>query len=152
MRPVMQTRFGWPDGNCTEACIASMLGCGIEDVPDLKERCNRVEGKTGAPVLPVLNAWLKGRGLSVLWVDLQSVHSAGQILSLHGEFVHLMSGPSPRCDDGSFEHMVVAVNGRMIHDPYPGGEGISGRATGHGYLVKLFEPGSGGRSDSGRSL
>jgi hypothetical protein len=34
-RPVTQTRTGYGRGNCTEATIASLLGVGIEEVPDI---------------------------------------------------------------------------------------------------------------------
>lgn len=33
MKPVLQTRFGVPDGNCFSACVASILEVPIEEVP-----------------------------------------------------------------------------------------------------------------------
>ncbi len=35
MKPVFQTRYGTPKGNCMEACVASILGLELTDVPDL---------------------------------------------------------------------------------------------------------------------
>lgn len=32
MKPVQQTRFGPPDGNCMSACVASIIECKIEEV------------------------------------------------------------------------------------------------------------------------
>lgn len=34
MVPVYQTKFGIPGGNCIQACLASVLEVGLEDVPD----------------------------------------------------------------------------------------------------------------------
>ena len=139
MKPVMQTRFGWPEGNCTEACLASMLGLDIEEVPDLFVACDRRDGVIGGDWIGVIDSWLRTRGLSLLWIDLNSVHGAAQIMSRRGEFMHLMSGGSPRIRKEGFEHMVVAVNGRMVHDPHPDGSGLEGKVTGHGYIVKLID-------------
>jgi len=134
----MQTLFGWPDGDCTESCVATLLGCDLSDVPNLKTECGREVGKIGKNPIEVLDPWLRRQyGLTMVWVDLQSVHGAGQVLSLFGEVHRLMSGPSPRSPDGVFEHMVVAVNGRVVHDPHPEGGGLTGKATGHGYLVRV---------------
>ena len=35
MKPVYQTRFGEPHGNCFAACMASILEVGLNDLPDL---------------------------------------------------------------------------------------------------------------------
>ena len=35
MKPIDQTRFGMPFGNCYEACLASLLELPLNDVPDL---------------------------------------------------------------------------------------------------------------------
>jgi hypothetical protein len=34
MKPVYQSKFGTGQGNCLQAAVASILECGIEDVPD----------------------------------------------------------------------------------------------------------------------
>ena len=42
MKPVFQTRMHDPDkgiiGNCFRACIASILECGIDDIPKIEEQ------------------------------------------------------------------------------------------------------------------
>ena len=35
MKPVDQTRFGSPDGNCFAACVASLLEIPLEEAPNL---------------------------------------------------------------------------------------------------------------------
>jgi len=37
LRPVMQTRFGDPEGNCLMASVASILGIALDECPDLYE-------------------------------------------------------------------------------------------------------------------
>lgn len=37
MKPVDQTQFGWPHGNCFMACVASIMEVGLDDLPDLYE-------------------------------------------------------------------------------------------------------------------
>ena len=39
MKSVDQTKFGYPEGNCLMACVASILEVGLDDLPDLFERC-----------------------------------------------------------------------------------------------------------------
>lgn len=33
LKPVYQTKVGQPEGNCLQACVASILECGLDDVP-----------------------------------------------------------------------------------------------------------------------
>ncbi len=58
MKPVYQTRYGEPHGNCFAACVASILECGLADLPDLD---NLPEGRNW---LDWFNEQLAERGLS----------------------------------------------------------------------------------------
>ena len=58
MTPVFQTRTGANLGNCTEACIATVLSLKLSDVPDL------CEGGVRRPDwAATLSDWLRARGL-----------------------------------------------------------------------------------------
>lgn len=106
MKPVHQTKFGYPDGNCHAAALASILEIDLDTIPDF--------------------------GIDEGWYDrfsrYMTSHHALQPLDLAvvdlpewavPRGYHLINGQSPRID-GS--HTVVGFNGKPIHDPYPDGE------------------------------
>lgn len=103
-RPVMQTKFGGGLGNCMIACLASMLGVPLEEVPDIPPT---------DPTRPFkLDAWLKRE-----W-GLRLAH-------LHGDPVLLgiaaiRGGPGPR----GFSHACIYVDETLLHDPHPEGGGL----------------------------
>lgn len=105
MKPVTQTIEGYPDGNCTEACVASILEIPLDAVLVIKARDYRW--------LDELNAWLAHFNLSALPIK------AGEGFIPSGW--HLIGGKSPR---GDFGHYVVGFNGKVKHDPHPSGDGI----------------------------
>ncbi|KKN32459.1 hypothetical protein LCGC14_0813760 [marine sediment metagenome] len=116
MKHVMQTIMIPPLGNCFSACLASMMGLEIEDVPSFcqhplwQDRCNE---------------WLRPRGY--WYLDLNWDPQAKSIPWTTGTLVKglcVLSGPSPRSD---YHHSVVGridcseglVELRYVHDPYP---------------------------------
>lgn len=109
MVPVMQTRFGDPDGNCFEAAIASVLEVSLDDVPVLASYRN-----DSATFWEVLFDWLRDE------------HELCLVLALaKGSWIpegvyHLISGLSPR----GIKHTVVGQGGVMVHDPHPEGGGV----------------------------
>jgi hypothetical protein len=107
MRPIDQTTFGMPEGNCFSACVASILHVPLSDVPTFCKHDDWWERFT---------AWLKERGFWAL------------PLKYNEEFppagFHILSGKSPR---GDFQHSVVAFGNEMIHDPHPSRAGIETR-------------------------
>lgn len=116
MKPVKQTLFGPDEGNCFAACVASLLHLDIDDVPDF--------GQGKKCWLRIFEEWLKPRGLAPV-----IIHGKGAILP-HG--VHyLAGGMSPR----KVPHSVVYLDGAMVHDPHPGGEGLEGEPTDYTFLV-----------------
>ena len=133
MRPVTQVRTGYGRGQCTEAAIASILECRLDEVPEL----------WGGPSVPVdappeeqqpqenherLWAWLQTRGFLFAWgefserpVPLLYLRFGEAFDDLPWAGFHLMAGPNP---DG-VQHMVVARGGGVAWDPNPSRRGIT---------------------------
>lgn len=108
MKPVFQTRFGFPHGNCFNACLASVLEMPLEAIPDGL-------GTTGDWQAPVRD-FLRPLGLTIV-----SFAMDVDANWLCGDVWHLIAGRSPR---GDFDHCCVGQGGRIVHDPYPGGNGV----------------------------
>jgi hypothetical protein len=110
MRPVDQTTFGVPGGNCFSACIASILELAIEDVPyfmgDFQEPDQAYADR--------FEAWLLPRGFYPMYFN-YSKHASSLVRGYH-----LLGGRSPRGP-----HAVVARAGVMIHDPHPSRVGLT---------------------------
>ncbi len=105
MKPVSQTKFGRPDGNCFQASVASILEIPIESVPD--------------------------PGHDDLWFDrfrrwCISTHALEPFMldvnhSVTPSGFHLIGGASRT---GGLYHCVVGFAGEMVHDPHPCGNGL----------------------------
>jgi hypothetical protein len=145
MKPVTQTRTGVPAGNCTEACIASILEVGLEEVPDLYDAAS---GRAHVPERwQVLCDWLRSRGYLWAWGkfaprSLPTTFEAAWgesgpddwLLHLHWGGYHLLGGPNP---DG-LPHCVVARGGEVVWDPNPSRRGIV-HADAMGILAPLVD-------------
>lgn len=105
MKPVDQTRFGDPDGNCLAACVASLLDLKLDEVP--------IPGTEGW--LEELAEWLAPRGM---WPLLLTRCTRDHLVHLHGYAI--VSGPSVR----GLMHATVWRCGEMVHDPHPSRAGI----------------------------
>lgn len=106
---VDQTTFGFPGGNCFSACIATLLGLPLADVPYFMEPEDWWDG---------FLEWLRPRGLYALCFPLkdQGWRPPGY---------HVLSGRSPRRpDDPNAHHSVVARGDEIIHDPHPSRDGL----------------------------
>src|SRR5579863_3253137 len=90
---------------CVPACIASITGIPIGEIPDF------MAPRDGSGWSRV-RAWLRTRGWAA--VDLQA-KSLGR-----GRGYVLLRGVSPR---GS-RHCVVGLDGRIVHDPHPSKVGM----------------------------
>lgn len=108
MKPVYQTRFGYPNGNCWEACLASLLEIPLEQVPDRRPEGDRA---TDAEIADYL---LERYGRALAWLRF-GASSTPQVLAL--EAGHYMLGGT--CKSG-LGHVVVAEKGRVVHNPHPG--------------------------------
>lgn len=109
MKPVMQTKFGDPEGNCFEASIASYLGIPLEDVPVM------------APMRTDMNVFW-----ATLLEWLQEHHGLCLVRApSKGTWVppgvyHLIGGLGPR----GLRHAGVGKGGVLVHDPHPEGGGL----------------------------
>ena len=100
MRPVDQTRFG-ENGNCTTACIASLLEMPIDAVPEFGEDSDNAK----------LNAWLRPFGLYA--VTLSGPQEANGV-PWYPTGYHMLGGQTI---DGP--HHVIAFGSAIVHDPNP---------------------------------
>lgn len=101
MKSVTQTKF-YPEGNCQDACLASILEVPLESLPNYH----------GADWNEVYDAWLAKRGLRLTRVPIDEDEPAPQ-------GYHIGTVKSPR---GDWNHAVVVLDGKVIWDPYPGAE------------------------------
>lgn len=100
MKPVDQTTFGMPGGNCWSACVASLLDLSIEEVPYFLDDWPRA-----------FDEWALARGFYTLTTDCDHFTPPG---------LHILGGQSPR----DISHAVVAHGDRIVHDPHPGRGGL----------------------------
>ena len=115
MIPIKQTKVG-KQGNCFEACIASVLECSIEDIPNIRnekhECCNEI-----------LNEWLSQRGL--FYLELRVLQGHEDLVFGHGDFYYFQIGLTERSEAlGGLGHCVVCKQGRMVFDPHPSSAGL----------------------------
>lgn len=116
-KPIIQTIYGQnPDGslkgNCFTACIASILGLSIEQVPYFMASTQRVQIK-------IANNWLKQFNLKLKMIPYPT--------NLQISNFCLARGRSPR--NPRYFHMVVWKDNKIIHDPHPDQTGLVGNPT-----------------------
>ena len=142
MTPVDQTIFGVGEGNCFSACIASLLNCPIEDVPNLNTEALDADGSHW---MDRWKRWLETRGKGMVYIahDGRWPH-----MSLPAGQHVILSGRSPRESTVDLFHAVIArVNAwqdkeafawdlEIVHDPYPTRDGIE-KITSMIFLVDL---------------
>ncbi len=110
MKPIDQTVFTVPGGNCFSACVASLLEIPLSDVPYFMG--------DGPPddsfdwFAPFLE-WLRARGW---WAIPLPVGNGWK-----PEGLCILSGKSPR---GNHDHCVVARGLDIVHDPHPSRDGL----------------------------
>lgn len=102
MKPTQQTKFGWPDGNCHAATLASILELDINEIPNFGvddhwwDRFSRY--------------MVSHHGMQPIEVDAATFEPQGY---------HFINGKSPRLDH---QHSLVGFAGKPVHDPYPNGQ------------------------------
>ncbi len=126
--PEHQTLFGYPHGNCVEACVAAIVGVSVAEVPDPRADANL--HTLNAPQAfayrwPAMEAWLAARGLSV-------IHGTGKPPAMvrASGMPWIATGPSPR-NPKAYGHAVVYRGDSMTWDPHPSGAGIKGQQGWH---------------------
>lgn len=130
MKPVDQTRFGYPEGNCLMACVASVLEVPLELLPDLWER----EKAGDDDWWMILRTALAEHGWEAIYLHPEYVSATNESRTsadLAPQGYALAGGPSPRestvNEDGeNAGHVVVAEDGQIVHDPHPSRDGLGG--------------------------
>jgi hypothetical protein len=120
-------------GDCVRACICSMTGLAVEDVPHFAKH-----GFDDPKGTPDHNVWwhaLVGF-MALLEPSYVTVTTetppepSDTVDDLYG--MYLASGKSPR---GDWQHCVVGRGGEVIWDPHPSRAGVDGPLTCDAYFV-----------------
>lgn len=109
MLPVYQTILEPPGGNCLQACVASILEIGLDEVPNFADKMN-FEDLDDSSWWTYYEDYLEMHGLQPIGID-----------SVSGWIPrgwHIIVGKSPR---GDYDHALIGYKGEAVHDPYPGG-------------------------------
>ena len=122
MIKVYQTRFGGVDkpleeqGNCFQACLASILEIPLEDAFDCIPYDSPIEGSAleAQPWYIAFNKWLAKYGIASIY--LTWVPTIPMITSPLG--YHIAEVKSTTLKQGE-SHAVVIHNGDLVHDPNP---------------------------------
>lgn len=126
MRPVDQTTFGVPGGNCFTACVASLLELPIDEVPYFM---------ADDDWFPGFQQWLKRWGLWAVgfaWDE-----------KWRPDGLCILSGVTVRHPTGL--HSVVARGDAIVHDPHPSRAGLVTRTD--VILLVPFDPSARGSAD-----
>ncbi len=116
---IKQTKTGKGEGNCLAACIASLLGCDIDIVPDYKEEWYEK-----------LNIWmLRKLGHVMISVDFLHNDMPNILLIAIGES-SLFTGQ---------KHAVIYRGSKQIFDPSPSNLGLKGKPECYIVLAKDFQ-------------
>ena len=110
MKPVDQTIFGKPDGNCFAACVASIMEVGLDDLPPLHQI--RDEWYKN------LTEWLEGYGMSYAEFPLETTPLP--VAWGNSKQMMVFVGDGPR----GVAHAVVGQGGKLLHDPHPSQDGL----------------------------
>ncbi|NMC52511.1 MAG: hypothetical protein GYA48_02615 [Chloroflexi bacterium] len=121
MKPVLQTIFAPPNGNCLQACIASILELPLEEVPNFMQYPNQW--------LPRYEHFLRARNLQPVYLRFEN----GQTPDFEPWGYHLITVKSPR---GPYDHSLVGFQGKPVHDPFPGGN-CAGEVIGWELLISV---------------
>lgn len=103
--------------DCYRACVATVLGLALDDVPNFYRGADKGDGKAPG-ALDLIRDWARERGYAALFLPAQ--HSLAYVLAqtarLNPEAPFILSGRS-KFGGG---HAVVVCHGRIIHEPTPG--------------------------------
>jgi hypothetical protein len=108
VKPVFQTIQG-DNGNCLQACVASIFELPLEEVPHF------LEADEGW--FERFAAWLRERDLVYINYKLTPEGmetNANAMKELGADHYHIIGGKS-----GTSNHVCVAQFGRIVHDPHP---------------------------------
>jgi len=123
MIPVNQTISNSKNGDCVRACVASLLECNIEFIPNFMGNSN--EGYAQA-----VKKWGDKLGIIVLDIATDNVDIF--------QGIHVMAfGKSPNFED--CQHAVIYCDGELSHDPSPSKKGLLGDPLGYTvFMIKNY--------------
>jgi hypothetical protein len=110
MKPVEQTRYGFPDGNCFAACVASILELPLEETDFI--------GAAAEDWWTRWLTWLAERNLTLFHWPHEEGNFSPPGWSILGTLPPHLKGTAP---DKDYEvgHAVVAFNGQPVWNPNP---------------------------------
>jgi len=98
-------------GNCFAACLASLLGCGLAAIPEFSDD-DEIFAEQLQCFLLTQNKF---------YIELKPEDEMLETIFKYGMTFHIVEGTSPR----GGRHACVGLNGEIIHDPHPGGTGLT---------------------------
>lgn len=127
-------------GDCFRACIASVVGRPLSEVPHFVRDFPNVEGDDTAQWFAATQRWLAQLGVMALFYDNPRAARADARAEVSAYPHILIDGISPRFP--GVHHVVVgdAITGEILHDPHPDRTGLT-EVTGAFVLVALASPG-----------
>lgn len=113
-----QTEFGI-DGNCVQACIATLLGArSLDDVPNFVWTDETKTTHRGSfDFWEAIDEYLESIGL------VRMMHAA----NYSPECYYLVSGKTSR----ETSHMVIMKDNKLVHDPHPSRDGLEQKQIVH---------------------
>ncbi len=118
---VDQTLFGNKNGNCFPACVATITGIALEEIPNF---CVTHDDATWYRAFAL---WLRPRG----YTPVSFVFESNKAMRNHLDWADDIAPSMPWIGCGETDrgkHAVVYVGSRMVHDPNPnhGRKGLIG--------------------------
>jgi len=128
MKPVMQKICNLQTGDCCRACVASIFELPLESVPNFMMGGND-------HFQTYLNRWCDQFGIVAInarFEDdflLDTLKDCYMIAIGKGQRDESWEKNDPEYKEKykDFQHGVVWFNGKLVHDPYPGGTGLDGK-------------------------
>ena len=114
MKPVFQTRYGKDEGNCYQACLASIMEMELDEVPDF---CN-LYPERGHWQLEA-NIWLRQFGLATVTIAPQ--FGDDYITAYLKDCFLIATGDN----SNGVRHCVIWKNGITVHNPNKDCKGIN---------------------------
>lgn len=120
MKPVFQTRHGWPDGNCLMASLASIFAVTLEECPDL----GPANVEYGPDYWKEIQGFARARGMEPVWIERERTVAAPPA----GYAIVSVMQPN------GIPHACVSLDGRIVHNPVAGAP-LDFPATVRGYIA-----------------
>ena len=111
MKRINQTIMNFKNGNCMQACVASILEKDLDEVPNFMSQGD-------SRFFKILKKYF-----SDLNIDLINVHPDYQE-DIYDHYA-IAIGTSPR--NKKQNHSVVWFQGKVVHDPHPDNSGIASK-------------------------